>query len=164
MDAPEILVQRMNLEERFEKMFCDYFRRNIPDVQFLKFFDYLDIPTDYATVQFSVGSSTGSELPTTELTGYLEERGFSATLAIGIYCRRRTENSKTKIIRKASEIRALMLRGVLFKSPELLGMLDFAGITPQKFGGLEFSGDDNGDSATLQYSFDVILNENVFKQ
>lgn len=164
MDAPEILIERMNIEERFEEMFCDYFQRNISDIQFLKNFDYLDRPTDFAIVQFSLGSSTGSELPTTELTGYLEERGFSATLAISVCCRRRTENSKTKIIRKASEIRALMLRGVLFKSPELLAMLNFACITPQKFGGLEFSGDDDGDSATLQYSFDVLLNEKVFKQ
>ena len=166
MDAPEILVERMNIEERFEDMFCRYFARNIGDgVQLLKTFDYLDKPTDYIVVNLSLGASTGREFPRTELTGFNEERAFSATLNILIVCGRRTVNSKIQIRRLASIIRALMLRGILFKAPELLALVDeYAGLNPQSFGGIEYSADDDGDVAHLQYNFEIHLNEKIFKQ
>ena len=164
MYAPEELISKLNIADRFTAMFLAYFKRNLGEqFQYLTMFDFVDIEKDLIVIQFTESASTGSEFPRTELTGYLEEKSFGGALQIIVRCKKRTPTSKTNIIRKVAEVRALMLRGILFRSQEVIEFADtIAAIYPPTFNGAEFEADDDGDSASISWNINFNLSPNFF--
>lgn len=104
-------------------------------------------------VMFSEGASLGLDTPKTELTGFREEAGFSASVEIltGAY---RQKVAVVDYEKRIVQLRAAMARGLVYTSESMQKLLKtYSMIGDFVFAGRSDTADDNEVQTVLTYNF-----------